>query len=49
MNEIAQQIPAPVAPLASHGANPLSGRFATPGDRAISHRALILAALAVGQ
>ena len=35
-------------PLASHGATPLAGRFATPGDKAISHRALILGALAVG-
>ncbi|WP_082555118.1 3-phosphoshikimate 1-carboxyvinyltransferase [Devosia sp. Root635] len=49
MNEIAQQIPAQTAPLASHGAHPLSGRFVTPGDRAISHRSLILGALAVGQ
>ena len=49
MNEIVQQIPAPTAPLASHGANPLSGRFTPPGDRAISHRALILASLAVGR
>lgn len=36
-------------PLASHGATPLTGRFATPGDKAISHRALILGALAVGR
>jgi len=35
-------------PLASHGATPLTGRFVIPGDKAISHRALILAALAVG-
>jgi 3-phosphoshikimate 1-carboxyvinyltransferase len=48
MTEIAHPIPADSAPLASHGANPLSGRFATPGDRAISHRALILGALTVG-
>ncbi|WEK04082.1 MAG: 3-phosphoshikimate 1-carboxyvinyltransferase [Candidatus Devosia phytovorans] len=43
------QIPATPAPLACHGASPLAGHFATPGDKAISHRALILAALAVGQ
>ena len=36
------------APLASHGADPLSGRFATPGDIGLSHRALVLAALTVG-
>lgn len=48
MTEIAPQNPAPSAPLASHRADPLTGRFATPGDKAISHRALILGALAVG-
>ena len=37
------------APLASHGADPLAGRLAVPGDRAIAHRELILAALAVGR
>lgn len=37
------------APLASHGATPLTGRFVTPGDKAISHRALMLGALAVGR
>lgn len=35
-------------PLASHGASPLTGRFATPGDKAMSHRALLIGALAVG-
>jgi 3-phosphoshikimate 1-carboxyvinyltransferase len=49
MNEIAHPIPADTAPLASHGATPLSGRFTTPGDRTISHCALIVAALAVGR
>lgn len=39
--------PNPIA-LAAHGADPLSGRFATPGDKAVSHRALVLSALAVG-
>jgi 3-phosphoshikimate 1-carboxyvinyltransferase len=48
MTDTAHPIPAQRLPLASHGASPLSGRFATPGDKAISHRALILAALAVG-
>lgn len=37
------------APLSSHAANPLNGRFVTPGDKAISHRALLLGALAVGR
>lgn len=49
MIEIAQQIPADKAPLASHGANPLNGRFTPPGDRSISQLALILGALAVGR
>ena len=35
--------------LTAHGADPLSGRFVTPGDSAISQRALLLAALTVGQ
>ena len=39
--------PSPVL-LTAHGADPLSGRFVTPGDTAISQRALLLAALAVG-
>ena len=43
------EIAAEPAPLASHGASPLTGRFVTPGDKAISHRALILGALAVGR
>jgi 3-phosphoshikimate 1-carboxyvinyltransferase len=41
--------PAPSpTPLASHGADPLTGRLAAPGDRDIAHRALILGALTVG-
>jgi 3-phosphoshikimate 1-carboxyvinyltransferase len=36
------------APLAAHGADPLTGRFAVPGDVSISHRALLLGALTVG-
>ena len=35
-------------PLTAHGADPLRGRLVTPGDTAISQRALLLAALAVG-
>lgn len=41
-------LPASSAPLTAHGADPLSGRFATPGDPAISLRAVLLAALTVG-
>ena len=37
------------APLAAHGADPLSGRFVTPGDNTISLRVLLLAALTVGR
>ncbi len=37
-------------PLASHRAlAPLSGRIAVPGDKSISHRALMFGALAVGE
>lgn len=39
----------PLQPLSAHRAGPLSGRFATPGDKAVSHRALIAGALAVGR
>ena len=37
-------------PMASHRATaPLSGRIAAPGDKSISHRALMFGALAVGE
>jgi len=36
-------------PLAARRAGPLSGDAAVPGDKSISHRALILGALAVGE
>jgi 3-phosphoshikimate 1-carboxyvinyltransferase len=49
MNQTITEKPVLPAPLASHGASPLTGRFLTPGDKAISHRALIIAALAVGR
>ena len=48
MNDMIADISASPTPLASHGASPLTGRFVTPGDRAISHRALVLGALTVG-
>ena len=37
-----------MSPLIAHPSGPLEGRFEVPGDKSISHRALILAALAVG-
>ena len=37
------------APLAARASGPLSGSFEVPGDKSISHRALILGALAVGE
>lgn len=49
MNEMPTEIAAAPAPLASHGASPLAGRFVTPGDLAIAQRALALAALAIGR
>ena len=37
-------------PMASHRATaPLSGRIAVPGDKSISHRALMFGALAIGE
>jgi 3-phosphoshikimate 1-carboxyvinyltransferase len=36
-------------PLAARRAGPLSGKVQVPGDKSISHRALILGALAVGE
>ncbi|MCH7930095.1 MAG: 3-phosphoshikimate 1-carboxyvinyltransferase [Proteobacteria bacterium] len=37
------------AKLTSHPAGPLSGKARVPGDKSISHRALMLGALAVGE
>jgi 3-phosphoshikimate 1-carboxyvinyltransferase len=39
----------PVLPLRAEPAGPLRGRVAAPGDKSISHRALILGASAVGE
>ncbi|WP_338634428.1 3-phosphoshikimate 1-carboxyvinyltransferase [Afipia carboxidovorans] len=36
-------------PLEARGSTPLTGRIRVPGDKSISHRALILGALAVGE
>ncbi|SFR84868.1 3-phosphoshikimate 1-carboxyvinyltransferase [Sphingomonas jatrophae] len=40
--------PAPPAPAAFHAPGPLRGTVRVPGDKSISHRALMLSALAVG-
>src|ERR1700733_14193635 len=40
---------AAATPLISRGAGPLRGRCRVPGDKSISHRALILGSLAVGR
>ena len=39
----------PPQPLSAHKTGALAGRITVPGDKSISHRALILATLAVGQ
>ena len=36
-------------PLASHAARPLAGNARVPGDKSVSHRALMFGALAVGE
>lgn len=41
--------PQPQTPLESRASSGLSGRVRVPGDKSISHRALILGALAVGE
>lgn len=41
--------PAELVPLAARQSGPLQGRARVPGDKSISHRALILAALTVGE
>lgn len=38
-----------LSPLKARRSSPLSGRIRVPGDKSISHRALILGALAVGE
>jgi len=40
--------PSPIVPLTARRGGPLTGRIRVPGDKSISHRALILGALAVG-
>lgn len=41
--------PAPAQPATFRASGPLSGTASVPGDKSISHRALMLSALAVGQ
>jgi 3-phosphoshikimate 1-carboxyvinyltransferase len=41
--------PAPTTPLTARRGAPLQGRIRVPGDKSISHRALILGALTVGE
>ncbi len=43
------QSPSSLAPLTARRSRPLAGRARVPGDKSISHRALILGALAVGK
>ena len=38
-----------VLPLTSHPCGPLTGLASVPGDKSLSHRALIFGALAVGE
>jgi 3-phosphoshikimate 1-carboxyvinyltransferase len=45
---VRSQSPTVFQPLAASKAGPLTGRVRVPGDKSISHRALILAALASG-
>ncbi|RVV97274.1 3-phosphoshikimate 1-carboxyvinyltransferase [Mesobaculum littorinae] len=39
----------PAAPMTAHAAGPLTGEAQVPGDKSVSHRALILGALSVGE
>lgn len=39
----------PARPLSTHASSPLTGQADVPGDKSISHRSLILGALAVGE
>jgi len=40
---------APLTPLTARAGGPLTGRLRVPGDKSISHRALILGAMTVGE
>ncbi len=41
--------PAPAAPLSAQKSGPLTGRVRPPGDKSVSHRAMIFGLLAVGE
>ncbi|RDE06767.1 3-phosphoshikimate 1-carboxyvinyltransferase [Sphingomonas aracearum] len=41
--------PSPSRPLEIHASGPLKGRLRVPGDKSISHRALMFSSLAVGE
>jgi len=43
------ELPPNLTPLAARRAGPLQGRVRVPGDKSISHRALILGAMTVGE
>jgi 3-phosphoshikimate 1-carboxyvinyltransferase len=45
----ADRLAAQATPLQSRSSGPLTGKVRVPGDKSISHRALILGALAVGE
>jgi 3-phosphoshikimate 1-carboxyvinyltransferase len=44
-----ERLAAPPTPLESRSSGPLTGKVRVPGDKSISHRALILGALSVGE
>ena len=46
-HNLSPRSPAPL--LAARSRTPLSGKIRVPGDKSISHRALMLGALAVGR
>jgi 3-phosphoshikimate 1-carboxyvinyltransferase len=41
--------PAPAKPLSAHASGPLRGRMRVPGDKSISHRAMMFGAMALGE
>jgi 3-phosphoshikimate 1-carboxyvinyltransferase len=48
-DQIADRLAARPTPLEARSSGPLAGKVRVPGDKSISHRALILGALAVGE
>ena len=43
------RMPPPIQPLISRKATGLKGRIRVPGDKSMSHRALMLGAVAIGE